>query len=992
MKKKAARIFFISAGVFVLTLAIAVIVLLQSPVQTWLARKVAARQQGYEITIGRVDAGLNGIEITGVHVKGRGMALDLPQASVEMPLLGLIGEKVEIKKLAAKGWTLDLAQSGGATPAQPRPSAGPSAGSGSPFGGIFEMLRLPVELAIDGADIQGTVLLPPETPGAAPTRAGVSVRGGGLRAGSDGRFDLALDAAFAGDDAPVSSIRVASNLVVRMGTPREIQSLVFETDAKASGAQFPQGARLRINAAASKNASGEDYVASLKSQEADSEKDLFRMKATNPAGPEGLNAMWVVDLRDADLAPFTSGLGLKLPAFTATGQGTFSADDNFKGFHVAGKLAAEVSQLEAVAPSLSALGRLNLAADFDVMSEGDLLRIGVLSADIASASPVASLKTLQLVEINTATGAVKVPNLQSDLIRVDIHGLPLAWAEPFIKAAGFTISGEPLRGSFTGRAQGSGYSLRSVAPLAVSRLSVSGSGGQLAKDLEVSTAFAAGYSDSAWNFHVSDLSIRSNGSVLVGVPEARAGGPLPLPDKGGPKITLAGRAQAGIPAILAQPAAAGVCALTSGAVDVDFSGGIENGLVAIAAKITATGLRAGDKALPEIAADVRADLHDNGACEIEAPLVFDLNGRKSDIQIGATLKSGGARHNIDASITSNEIHIDDLMQLAAALPAGLEASSDAAPAQPQTAGAPWDGISGQLKFLLKKVVYSADIQAANVGGTLTISPSLLSLENLRAILQDGAEMKAAGSLKYDAAAYATDARLTLTNFDPAPFLKAANPDKKPTVEGKFDVTGSVSGTAASLDKIASTAGADLTLTNRGGKFNGFALSAQSSGIERLLKAASSSSTFSAISGAVLSMIGKGDSSPNLDKVKAGARILERLAEIDFDQINLDASYRPGQDVTIKNFGLLSPDMRISGAGSLGSNPALSLFRQALAMNLQMAVRGEQAEDLRALGLLKKEADTLGYTPLVKDFTVEGTLASLGASTLVTPIINALLPK
>lgn len=1024
--KKAARIFFIAAGALVVLLAIAVIVLLQPPVQTWLARKVASGQPGYEISIGRVDAGLGRVEITSVRVKGQGMMLELPQASVEMSLPGLIREKVDVKKLVAKGWTLDLSQpaatasasaasttatgtapaSDAKTPAPAPASAGQPGGSGGSsgssgaFNGIFEMLQLPVDLAVDEADIEGTVILPPETPGEAPTRATVSVRGGQLRPGNDGRFDLALKAALPGKDAPVSNIEVTGNLVVRMGTPRDIQSLVFETDATASGAQLPRGARLQGTVGASKNASGEDYVISLKSQASEAEKNLLRIKATNPSGPEGLNAMWVVDVRDSDIAPFTSGLGVKLPAFAASGQGTFATDDDFKGFHAAGKLTGGASQLEIVNASLSAPGHMDFTADFDVMSEGDLLRIGVLSVDISSAAPVASVKTLQLIEINTATGEIKVPNLQSDLIRVDIHGIPPAWAQPFIKDTGLAVTGDPLRGSFTGRAQGDGYSLHSATPFTLSHFSVSQGGGQLAKDLDVSTGFTAAYSNAAWNFSVSDLLIRSNGATLASVPEARVCGTLPPPAKGAPKITATGKLTADIPAIFAQPVAAGLCVLTSGALDADFSGNIENGLTAVAAKIAATGLRAGGKALPKISADVRADLHDNGTCEVEAPIVFDLNGRKSDIQFGATLKPDGARGNIDASVASDAVYVDDLMTLTAALPASPEDAATAPtgtpPAQPETGGAPWDGISGELKFLLKKVVYSADIQASNVGGAVKISPSLLSLENLRAVMQDGGEMKADGSVKYNADAgantYATDARLTLTNFDPGPFLKAANPGEKPTVEGKFDITGSVSGTAASLDKIASTTGADLTLTNRGGKFNGFATSTQSSGIGQLLKTASAVSTLGAISDKIMSALGKSDNSPNLDKVKAGARILERLTEIDFDQLNLEASYRPGQEIVVKNFGLLSPDMRISGAGSLGNNPALSLLKQALAMNLQMAVRGEQADDLRILGLLKREADTLGYTPLVKDFAVDGTITSLGAGTLVKPIISSLTAK
>ncbi|AWI09197.1 hypothetical protein [Ereboglobus luteus] len=1001
--KKAVRIVLVSAGALLLLLAVVVIALFQPPVQTWLARKVVSSQQGYEIEIGRVSAGLNNVELTGVYVKGRRLAIDLPQAVVEMPLIALIREKVEVKKITAKGWTLDLSQPAAEPPptaGAPAPDADTPASGDKNLGGILDMLRFPVDLAVEDADIEGAIILPPETPDAAPVRAGVSVRGGQLRPGNDGRFELALSMESPESDAAVSAIQVSSNLLVRMGASRDIQSLTFDVDARASGAQLPQGARLQINIAASKSASGEDYSITLKSQEADSEKNILSIKATNPSGPEGLNAMWVVDLRDADLAPFTSGLGLKLPSFRASGQGTFAAADNFTSFHAAGKISGDANRLEVFDAALSALGHVNFSSEFDVVNEGDLLRIGVLSADVLSDVPVASIKTLQLIEINTANGEIKVPNLQGDLLRVDVHGLPLAWARPFIKDTGLAISGDPLRGSFTGRAQGNGYSIRSAAPLTLGGLSVARDGAALVKSLDVSASLTVDYSNDAWAVSVSDFSIHSNGAPVAIATHARAGGAVgsAAPDAG---ISTTGRVRLNIPAILAQPVAEGLCSLSGGAVDVDFSGRVSEKISSLEAKLAASDLRAGDsKVLPEISANIRADVHADGTLEVQAPAVFELNGRKSDIELGATLKPDGARQNIDASIASTDLYIEDLMVFSSVVSedsGGANADGDTGGDAKET-GAPRNGVSGQVKFALKNVVWSQDLQAANVGGEIKVTPSLFSLENLRGQLSDGAEIKADGSMKYDAAAgasaYSVDAKVALANFDPAPFLRMANPGKTPTVEGRFDINGVVAGTAASLVTIADGVNADLTLTSRGGKFHGFSSSVKSSGIDKLQKDAAATSTIAAISGAILSIVGKNDSSATLEKIQAGRRVLERLGEIDFDQINLDASYRAGREIEIRNFSLLSPDMRFAGAGSLGNKPALSLFNQALSMNLQMAVRGEQAEDLRALNILKKEtdADTLGYMPLLENFSMEGTPSNLNTASLVRHIVSMLAKK
>ena len=66
-------------------------------------------------------------------------------------------------------------------------------------------------------------------------------------------------------------------------------------------------------------------------------------------------------------------------------------------------------------------------------------------------------------------------------------------------------------------------------------------------------------------------------------------------------------------------------------------------------------------------------------------------------------------------------------------------------------------------------------------------------------------------------------------------------------------------------------------------------------------------------------------------------------------------------------------MRLLGGGSIDSASGLkSILQSAMNLDMQMAVRGAQADDLRILKLLKKEADELGYTALLERFSVKGT--------------------
>jgi len=1018
--KKVLRILLICFGVVALLVVAALILAFQPSVQTWAARKAVASgaPAGMEISIGRVAAGLNRTEVSGIRVRQPGMTLDLPSATVDVSLMGLLKNRVDIKNLVAKGWTVDLSQPAPAPVVSSTTTTGVASNAPAvsasakqePFAGIFDLVKLPIDLTVAAVDVDGTIILPPQEAGAQPARATVAVRGGQLAPGSDAKFDITGAATMPGANAPVSNVTVQGALTARMDTPRTFQAVGFDVEAGATGAQFPQGARIRAQVAAQRGATGESYAVTLKSTGAGTEKNLVSLQASNPTGGKGLDATWAVDLRDADLAPFIMGLGLKLPEYAANGQGTVSADGEFQTIHATGKLTADVNKLETLQAELGTLGRVSFVTNFDVVREGDVVRVSALNADVSSNStPVASVKSLQLIEANTATGALKVPDLNADLVQVDIAGVPLEWARPFIKDTGFAITGGPLRGSITGRASNGGFSLHSVAPMTLANLGVAqqqpNQPGQppapLIRSVDVSTNFAADYTPAGWNATISDLSLQSLGTPLLTL-NAKAASPAAQTGQPPPAISATGALRANLAALMAQPAAADFKLLSSGAADVDFTAKVASDVQQIQAKLALSNLQANDKtAMPDVTADLRADVHSNGEINVQAPLVFTLNSRKSDVNLAATLKPDGARQNIDATIQSSEIYIEDLQKFAALAPASpapapaqTPAPAATAPAQPDTKPA-WDAITGQVKLDIKKIVYSPDMQAGNVTGSVKITPSLLSLENFRAATTDGAEAKISGTVSFDNTAasaaqpYNTDARLAVTNFDPAPILTAANPGKKPTVEGKFDITGAVTGKSATLASLADTAAADLTLTSRGGKFNGFATSAVGANLGEIQKIASAA-TSSGLVGGLLSMVGGKvgvDTTAAVEKAKAVTSMLGRLIEINFDQLSIDASYNPGKETVIKNFSILSPDMRLVRNGTLGNDSKLSWMKQAITLVASMSVRGDQASDMRTLGLLKTEADSLGFTPLVESFPIQGTVASLTTDALIKQLTS-----
>jgi hypothetical protein len=995
---KVLRFLLIGAGIFALLLVILLGLALSSPIQTWAAKKIVAGDPSLGVVqLGKVSAGFRRIEITDVKLVRPGVSLTLPSATIELPLMGAIENKIEIRRLEARGWTLDLT---GEVPKASRPAANQpettskSTDVPSAFEGIFKTLELPVDLSVESADVAGVIIFPIQ-PGQAPGRAEVTISGGQLASGREGRFTLKANATLPDGVTPVSQLSSVSTLILKMDTPRTFTRVSVANETNASGPGVPNGARLFTESSAARETDRETYDLLVKSQVGGSEKKLVALNASSRSANTPITGTWTFDINDVDIAPFT--LGRTLPRFTFAAGGTFQTDPLFKEVQLSGKTDLSAENLDSVYAGLSALGRVQLLSDFDVVQRSTSVRVNRLSVDVVGKTPVLSLQSLQALEIVPATGEIKVAAPDTDLVKISLKALPLAWTRPFAPAD-LSVTGEDVRGEFLARAHNGGFAVRSLAPLTMANLAVVQAGKALIQGVDLSVAASGDYTAAGWQADVSDLSARSRGVTLFTL-AVRAG----QSSGAAQPIKATGRLRADLPALMAQPVASEFSVFGQGAADMEFTASVSETVQQISSKLSLAGLRTRDgQNLPSISSDLRADRHPAGHVEANVPLVFDLAGRKSDIELTASIKPAGEGMTLDAQIFSRELYVEDLTLFTALQPAKpasaptpkttpTSESPGPAPAPAPDSEPVWAGITGQLRLALKKVVYAAAQPPVEISTSVKITPEVLTLESLNAVFPDGAAAKVDAAITFQAGKaepYDIATHVSATNLDPQPFLEAANPGKPPTVQGKFDFTGKIAGRAPSLDRFADKANVDAQLVSRGGRFNGFATSALAANVGKLPEAASKVGGLLSIAGSVL---GKSELARAGEKARASSDTIKRLVNFNFDQLNIDITHRAGESATeIKNFSILSPDMRLLGGGSIDSKSGLrSILQSAMNLDLQMAVRGAQADDLRILDLLKRQPDELGYTALAENFSVKGTPSQMDVSSLIQLIVSKL---
>jgi len=987
-------------GVAVLAALLLVIVVLafNTSVQTWAARRALTGQADFKAGVGRVSAGLKLIELTDISIEKPGLSLTLPSLTIEMPLSSAAGKSLSVKRLVAKGWKVALsvppvakkslapASTTTTTQAKPEPFS---------FEGVLKLLRLPVDFSLDEIDVEGEVTFQAQA-GNPPSRSTVRLTGGNLGAGRDGRFTLVAKVVMPEADAPVSELAVNSVIVVQMDTPRTLQKVSLVTDAKAVGQKFPQGANLHSELVLNGGAKGESYVISLQTPLAGVLKNLFCLDASYPAGASSLTGKWKVDLCNSDVAPFT--LGLQLPAFAATGEGAFEADRTISVVHASGRIDSTVEQLAVIMPELAALGRLRTQLDFDLSKDGDWIKVERFSAALSGAKPIASVQALQKFDYDlkfdpkTKGHAIKVSDSSVELLRLTLHGLPLAWAQPFIKD--IAISGDDVRGEFFASARNGGFAVRPTAPISITNLSVSQGGKALVRALDIAVKLAADSTEQGWQADISECSVRSGAASLLNV-TAKAGQPAGINQP----IKATGRWEANLPALLAQPAAAQYAsALSQGVASGEFTASL-GGTKQISATLDLTNLAAPKvENLPRVQASVRLDVLPDGQIAAQVPLTLDVAGRITDLELTAQVKPGAATH-IEADVLSNAIYVQDLkplqdwaasLQPAAAAPVKPVAKStaQAQTAKPVADKLPfWSACTGQIKLALKEIVYSPDVKVTNVVGALKIESGSITLENIHAGLGAGAEAALAGKMTFDAALpepYLFSGDATVTGFDPAPFFRAANPKKEPTVEGKFDVATKLTGAAPNTALLASKINADLNLTSRGGVFRGLALPRAFS--DRFQ--GKSGNLLSNITGAVGALAG---GSKTGNAAAAAVEITSLLVAIPYDQLSVQVSHDANASLTtLKDFMLISPTIRLTGNGSILQQEGVPLMKQPLTAQFEMSTHGHSADVFGKQGMLQGGTDTLGYSPLFAPIKVDGTLSEIGTEALMGLFVQKLL--
>ncbi len=278
-----------------------------------------------------------------------------------------------------------------------------------------------------------------------------------------------------------------------------------------------------------------------------------------------------------------------------------------------------------------------------------------------------------------------------------------------------------------------------------------------------------------------------------------------------------------------------------------------------------------------------------------------------------------------------------------------------------------------------------------LSGSLLIDQDGVNLQGIRGSLAGGGRLKLDGRIVRDADAtspISATVDVTVDDYDPAPYFKAHAPSDPSPVEGKFSLAGHLAGRASSLSGLPDALGGALTFTSKTGIFR--ALSPKiSDKLELANKASAVASFLGSFANAVQDRMGIATAAAQVQSI---IQLTQALSRIPYDQLSGRIERDQNLDTALKDFALISPELRLSGVGTVEHEPHIPFVDQPLDLELKLRARGKTGDLMKKLGVLGTVPDNLGYLECTLPGSVRGTPAKPEAKELEDALLKRLLDK
>lgn len=583
----------------------------------------------------------------------------------------------------------------------------------------------------------------------------------------------------------------------------------------------------------------------------------------------------------------------------------------------------------------------------------------------------------------TVHGMTKGSN---DLAEIELGEIPLGLVP--LDEPGAELGGTVAPTKFVCGLDGGKLSVRAVAPFKLSGVSLTQDGEAALSGLEVEASPSFEMAAGAATVRTGDMTIRNADGVVMFSGKGESAQSTAV------GTTLNFTFNLEIPALAGQPFFAGTRSVSGGRASGEIRA-TYSATKQIEARLTVNGLvtRDAGQLLPVANLSFRALVDEKGKISFQAPLFLDRAGQRSDLNFSFELTPSGRSYLIDGRLTGDHVALADAASVLGVFSSGTaratqpDVTSSAVPA-PLVADktSAWSKFRGRLALDVKSATLGKDWSMEGLTGAVAIEPAAITLQKLDAALGGKGQLSAKAEIRFSGGPqpYQLKGDFNLTEFDAGKLFKAIEPTRPPTVEGLFSVAGHFAGEGETLDRTMTQAHGQFDLTSRQGIFRG---------LQRTSGKVSMTSKAVEIGASVLgSLLGSEKATKAAEKVAGQAYFVDQLAqslgEFNYDQLNVRLVRDESLNLKLEDIGLISPEVRLLGKGTVTYVVGKPLLEQPMAVSLSLAARGKVEQLLSKLRVLDGSRDEVGYARTKETVTIGGSLAKPDPTAFFTRIATA----
>ncbi len=613
-------------------------------------------------------------------------------------------------------------------------------------------------------------------------------------------------------------------------------------------------------------------------------------------------------------------------------------------------------------PFASAAGELmpleweSLRGKLKLEMDGQRLRVEQLQAKLHSqvGEPIMVLSLEQAFGLSLDDFKVYLEDPESELARLELNQLRISASNPFLPE-GIRISDEGLTCELLIEVKEEIFLLRLMEPLRLANLNIDWDGEPLLRQVDVAMDLISEVSAGHFSLSKLEVKLASLGHVFL---EQSLSVELPMVDwvPSLDALEFNGRLDANLARLSRQPFLAATMQPVDGLAEAQFNGsGIGQSLDL---DFQLNDLRAAGKAHLRLAGSAALLAKEEGIWSIHSALDWGQLGieKSSSINSRVVLRTLADSFNLTGEINAPLLRVNDIQALQ-----GVWVPSAQAPhamAKPPLAAAndgfpssPWAGFTGAVSVVVDVLELPNGVPIKSIFARAFIDEDVMQLSEGKAQMGRGfANVDGKLARKPELGLYDLVADLSFQGVEPG-FLMGRPAMVQGTFDGKIRLRGKGRSPAAAIEAaelVANIEGRDglMTLLNL-----------------------ESPATGAAMIG--LSLLGSQTRQPG---IAAFSRAIPYFNQLRFNRFGLDLHRNSDGLLVLNELALVGPDLSIGGQGRVAAGNWKDMLNQPMRLTLDLGARGQLAESLQTLGLVRPAAGSDGFQQATQSLDIGGTLS------------------